>query len=75
MTAPEDIVAELSHRIEAEANHFGGSMPERTAVCWRGYLAAMLEWGLLQPEHHQRLLMLVPAVEQDPAIAILRGRE
>jgi hypothetical protein len=43
MTAPKDIVAELSYRMEADATHFGGIMPEKTAVCWRGYLAAMLE--------------------------------
>jgi hypothetical protein len=74
MTAAKDIVDELSYRIDAEAAHFGGTMPEKTAICWRGYLAAMLERGMLQPDQYDGLLVRVPDVEQDPAIDLLRGR-
>ncbi|HEU4730061.1 MAG TPA: hypothetical protein VFT22_19320 [Kofleriaceae bacterium] len=74
--APErDIVAELSHRIQADIDHFGGTMPERSAVAWRGYLAAMLEWNLIPVAHYDQLLAKIPEIMDDPAIAILRGRD
>ena len=41
------MAAELAHRIQADNQHFGGTMPEATAISWRGYLAAMLEWSLI----------------------------
>ena len=47
MDPGRDIVAEMSHRIQVDIDYFGGAMPERTAVAWRGYLAAMLEWNLI----------------------------
>jgi hypothetical protein len=75
MTEPRDVVGELSYRIQAELDHFGGSMPEMTAVSWRGYLAAMLEWNLIPLAAYDGLLARIPAVKDDPAIAILTGRE
>jgi hypothetical protein len=47
MTTNEDIQAELMFRINADIEHFGGTLPEKTAIAWRGYLAAMLEWSLI----------------------------
>lgn len=74
--APErDIVAEMSHRIQADIDYFGGTMPERTAVAWRGYLAAMLEWNLIPVAQYDQLLAKIPEVKDDPAVAILRGRD
>jgi len=75
MTESKDVVAELSYRIQADIDHFGGRMPEMTAVAWRGYLAAMLEWNLIPVATYDELLARIPAVKDDPAIAILRGRE
>ena len=70
-----DIAAELRHRINADAEHFGGTLPERTAIAWRGDLAAALEWGVITVEQYDSLLAHIPPVNDDPAIAILRGRD
>lgn len=69
-----DTAAELMHRIQADIEHFGGALPERTAIAWRGYLAAALEWNVISVEQYNSLLTHVPSVSDDPAIAILRGR-
>ena len=70
-----DIAAELTHRINADVEHLGGTLPERTAIAWRGYLAAALEWNVITVEQYDSLLARVPSVSDDPAIAILRGRD
>jgi hypothetical protein len=69
-----DVAAELLHRIAADIEHHGGALPERTAIAWRGYLAAALEWSVITVEQYDSLLVRVPPVRDDPAIAILRGR-
>lgn len=74
MTQSNDMAAELARRIQADNEHFGGTMPEATAISWRGYLAAMLEWNLIPVAAYDELLTRVPAVNDDPAIAILTGR-
>lgn len=75
MTESKDIVAELLHRTQADIDHFGGAMPETTAASWRGYLAAMLEWNLIPVAAYDALVARIPAVKDDPAVAILVGRE
>jgi hypothetical protein len=75
MTESRDVFAELSDRIQSELDHFGGTMPELTAASWRGYLAAMLEWNLIPVAAYDGLIARIPAVKDDPAIAILTGRE
>ena len=75
MMTAKDIAAELAYRINADAEHFGGTLPESTAIAWRGYLAAALEWNVITVEQYNSLLTHVPSVSDDPAIAILRGRD
>lgn len=75
MTVPKDISAELLYRINADIEHFGGKMPEKTAIAWRGYLAAMLEWNLILPAQFDALTARIPSIDDDPAVAILRGRD
>ena len=75
MTTTKNIAAELVHRINADVEHFGGALPERTAIAWRGYLAAVLEWNVITVEQYDSLLARVPPVNDDPAIAILSGRD
>ncbi len=70
-----DVAAELAHRIQADNQHFCGTMPKATAISWRGYLAAMLEWHLIPVDAYDELRTRIPAVKDDPAIAILLGRE
>lgn len=74
MPQSSNVAAELANRIQADNQHFGGTMPEATAISWRGYLAAMLEWNLIPVAVYDELLSLIPAVQDDPAIAILTGR-
>jgi hypothetical protein len=69
------IPGEIRLRIQEEGIHFGGVMPERVAIAWSGYLAALLEWGMLTPGEHQELMEMLPAVPDNPVIAIFLGRE
>lgn len=75
MTESRDVVAELAYRIQADIDHFGGAMPELTAASWRGYLAAMLEWNVIPVAAYDELVARIPVVKDDPAVAILAGRE
>jgi hypothetical protein len=70
-----DLPDELRHRISMDLAHFQGELPEPYSIAWRGYLAALLEWGLLDIAPYNKLLALLPAVLNDPAAEILRGRE
>jgi hypothetical protein len=65
---------ELRDRIQEEFSHFGGNLPERTALAWDGYLAALIEWGLISVTDHDRLCKMLPPIEDSPVIAILLGR-
>jgi hypothetical protein len=75
MSTSKNVSAELTHRIQADLDHFDGALPESFAISWRGYLAAMLEWNLISPEQYDELLAPIPPVQNDPAITILRGRD
>jgi hypothetical protein len=70
----DSVADELAYRIGADTEQFGGRLPERYALAWRGYLAGLLEWGVLAPAAYDRLTGLVPEVADDPATQILRGR-
>lgn len=71
----KDIAAEIAYRTQADAGYFGGTLPERNAIGWRSYLAALLEWDLISISQYDSLRERIPPVEDDPAIAILRGRD
>lgn len=43
---------------------------ERHAICWQGYLAALIEWGLISIEQHSRLSDLMPVNDPDPVMDI-----
>jgi hypothetical protein len=75
MTKFPTLLAELSHRVQVDIDHFDGIMPETTAAAWRGYLAAMIEWNLIPVDVYDEIVALVPRVKGDPAVAILTGRE
>lgn len=70
-----DLAQELSHRLQADIEHFGGTLPERNGIAWRGYLAAMLEWDHISTSDYDGLLSRLPPIEDDPSVAILRGRD
>ena len=54
---------ELKRRIQAETAHFQGELPEHNAIAWDGYIAALLEWGVITPTVHSELSELLPAVD------------
>ncbi len=51
---------ELKARIEQQLLHRGNSI--NVALIWRGYLAALLEWGLLEPSAYDRLTDILTSV-------------
>jgi len=67
-------LAELSHRICREIEHFGGTLPERNALVWSGYIAGLLEWGLISVNDHAELCKLLPPIDNDPTVGILLGK-
>jgi hypothetical protein len=67
-------VDELRCRIQNDIAHFGGKLPESYALVWDGYLAALIEWGLLSPNEHKLLSDLLPEIDNNPVISILLGR-
>ena len=69
----QDIPKELEKRIQRAIESHGGALPERDALVWHGYLAGLLEWGLLTPAEHAHLTVLLPRIEQNPVVAILLG--
>lgn len=69
-------VEELTNRINRDIDHFDGCLPERFAIAWRGYLAALLEWQLISVSNHDQLSDLLPQLEEpDPVVAIMLGRD
>lgn len=66
---------ELRQRIKKDIAHFQGQLPERFAIAWRAYLAALLEWDVVDIAAYDDLATLLPAVDDDPAAEILRGRD
>ncbi len=68
--------AELSARIQQAKKHHGGVIPRDVACAWNGYIAALLEWGLISVGDHSRLCDLLPKIEgEDPTMKIFLGYE
>lgn len=71
----DNIVFELQQRIQIDIDYFDGQLPERFSIAWRGYLAALFEWGVIDLQGYDRLVFLLPNLLDDPTIAILQGRD
>jgi hypothetical protein len=72
----EQIKNEIEHRINSDKSFFKGNLPERFSVAWHGYLAAMLEWQIINFAHYDELFNLLPKIEEpDPIATIFSGRE
>lgn len=69
------IVRELVDRIRADARAYGGTLPREAAVAWQGYLAGLIEWGVVTVAEHAALCSLLPDVDDSPVRHILLGRE
>ncbi len=46
---------------------------ERHACCWQGYLAALVEWGIITPGQHKELSDEMPVNAPDPSLQIFLG--
>lgn len=68
------IVEELAGRLSEDRDFFSGVLPERNAIAWRGYLAGLLEWNVIDVAGHDQLLAMLPNIDDDPVEAILLGR-
>ena len=67
-------VDELRSRIQRDVDHFEGNLPPDFSVAWNGYLAALIEWGLISVSDHEELVRMLPPIEPNPAVQILLGR-
>lgn len=65
---------ELSRRIRKDIRYYEGSLPERVAIAWSGYLSALLEWGLISVSDDEELHALLPKIEKNPVYDIMVGR-
>lgn len=59
------IRANLKQRITEQLDYFAPTMPERHAIAWRAYLAALFEWAVIEFAEYDELLKLLPFVD-DP---------
>ncbi|MBK8170376.1 MAG: hypothetical protein IPK60_08510 [Sandaracinaceae bacterium] len=67
-------LGELTERLQKDIDHYGGSLPERVAIAWEGYRAALLEWDLISISDHAHLRGMLPHIHDDPVVKILLGR-
>lgn len=72
MQRPE--FSELVYRLQMDIDHAAGILPERVAIAWAGYYAALLEWDLISRENYFRLADMLPELHDNPAGQILAGR-
>jgi hypothetical protein len=69
-----EISSELEYRIQQDIDHFGGRLSEPFSIAWRAYLAAFLEWGIIDVGVYDQLTAMLPTLQEDPSTAILRRR-
>lgn len=62
--------SELETRIE---QHMSWGNTEVTALIWLGYLNALLEWGLIDVDCHERLANLLPDVGRKELVEMMLG--
>jgi hypothetical protein len=63
---------ELAKRIAEHLRDPKGG-PELVSACWHGYLGGLLEWGLITPDEHGRLIRLLPPLDPNPVLQIFLG--
>jgi hypothetical protein len=72
----EEIEQQIKYRIQIDLDYFKGSMPERYAIAWHAYLAALSEWELIDFHIQGNLANMLPKIsEPDPVNEILIGRD
>jgi hypothetical protein len=66
---------ELKQRISRDIDHYNRQLPKENALAWYGYLAALIEWGMISVTDHERLCRMLPLIKCNPATMILLGRD
>jgi hypothetical protein len=66
---------ELRERIRDSVRAYGRPLPREKALAWHGYLAAVLEWGIVSPSQHQELTGMLPAPPGSFITGIFPGHE
>jgi hypothetical protein len=61
----------LRQRIEAHMSH--RPLTSLEAAAWSGYIAALLEWGLISVEDHRKLGAILPRLSPEPSLPIFLG--
>lgn len=64
-----EITQNVSYRIQEQIDYFGGVLPERYAIAWGGYLAALWEKGMLTLDDYRSMVHLLPDVPAPDPIA------
>jgi len=71
--AERPTMAEMRDRFAQCARHYGGSIPRDAGLVWDGYIAALLEWGLISPADHSELSDLLPKLTDNPVMGVFLG--
>jgi len=66
---------EIEGRINNHLSRYMDKVPVEVVICWGGYIAALLEWGLISINDHEKLSNLLPKVEANPVIDIFSGKD
>ena len=66
-------VAEIRDRFAQCARRNGGIVSRDAGLVWDGYIAALLEWGLISPADHSELSALLPQVADNPVLGVFLG--
>jgi hypothetical protein len=66
---------ELQVRIREAAAHYGGVLPTAASIAWHGYIAALLEWGLISVGDHKAATDLLPPITDDSVLGLFLGFE
>lgn len=64
---------ELRDRVVEGKDACKGTIGREVALVWEGYFAALIEWGLLSVEDHQKLSKLLPETQDSPVMGIYLG--
>jgi hypothetical protein len=76
LAQPRDIAKELTYRISSDTAAFPEGLPERYALAWHGYLAGLMEWGIIDLSLYSKLIGLLPKINSpDPIETIFLGRD
>lgn len=62
-------------RIKYDIEVYEGNLPERFAIAWKGYLAGLLEWQVIDLTDYDRFLELLPAIADDPVPELFSSKD